>query len=85
MKRDAKDLMYWHEAVTELTNIINRITIEIQKEPCMLFSVQKDGEDIKLFNNNVAAYNRGAMKLREALLKELVPAEEPGAEGSTDG
>jgi hypothetical protein len=85
MKHNAKDLMYWHEAVTELTAIIDRITIEIQKEPCMLFSVQKDGEDIKLFNNNVAAYNRGAMKLREALMKELVPAEESEVEGSADG
>ena len=71
--RKAKDLLYWEEAVESLMAIIDRITIEIQKEPCMLFSSQKGAEDIMLFNSNVAAYNQGATKLREALLKELEP------------
>jgi hypothetical protein len=74
--RNARDLLYWEESVEELMSIIDRVTIEIQKEPCMMFSAQKDAEDIKLFNNNIAAYNRGAMKMREALLKELTLKEE---------
>ena len=74
--RKAKDLLYWEEAVDSLMEIIDRTVIEIQKEPCMLFSAQKDAEDIKLFNNNVATYNRGAMKMREALLKALAPIPE---------
>ena len=78
--RNARDLLYWEESVEELMSIIDRVTIEIQKEPCMMFSAQKDAEDIKLFNNNIAAYNRGAMKLREALLKELAPKEEEADE-----
>ena len=71
--RKAKDLLYWEEAVESRMAIIDQITIEIQKEPCMLFSSQKGAEDIMLFNSNVAAYNQGATKLREALLKELEP------------
>ena len=78
--RNARDLLYWEESVEELMSIIDRVVIEIQKEPCMMFSAQKDAEDIKLFNNNIAAYNRGAMKLREALLKELAPKEEEADE-----
>ena len=74
--RKAKDLLYWKDAVEEVTGIVDRTAIEIQKEPCMMFSTQKDVEDIKLFNNNVAAYNRGAMKMREALLKALAPVPE---------
>ena len=36
--RKAKDLLYWEEAVESLMAIIDRTAIEIQKEPCMLFS-----------------------------------------------
>lgn len=71
--KKAKDLLYWEEAVEVLTGIIDRTAIEIQKEPCMLFSTMKDAEAIKLFNNNVASYNRGVMRMREALLKALAP------------
>lgn len=74
--RKAKDLLYWEEAVESLMAIIDRTAIEIQKEPCMMFSAQKDAEDIKLFNNNIATYNRGAMKMREALMKALAPVPE---------
>ena len=74
--RNAKDLLYWEEAVEVMTGIIDRTAIEIQKEPCLMFSTQKNAEDIKLFNNNIAAYNRGAMKMREALLKALAPVPE---------
>ncbi len=74
--KKAKDLLYWEEAVEVLTGIIDRTAIEIQKEPCMLFSTMKDAEAIKLFNNNVASYNRGAMRMREALLKALAPDQE---------
>ena len=72
--RNARDLLYWEESVHELMIIVDRVTIKAQIEPRLV--VSSSGDDYKQFNNNVAFYNRGIMKMREALLKELTLKEE---------
>ena len=72
--RNARDLLYWEESVHELMIIVDRVTIKAQIEPRLV--VSSSGDDYMQFNNNVAFYNRGIMKMREALLKELTLKEE---------
>lgn len=72
--RNARDLLYWEESVHELMIIVDRVTINAQIEPRLI--VSSSGDDYMQFNNNVAFYNRGIMKMREALLKELTLKEE---------
>lgn len=76
--RNARDLLYWEESVQELMIIVDRVALKAQLEPRLVVSSSDD--DYMQFNNNVAFYNRGIMKMREALLKELAPKEEEADE-----
>lgn len=55
----------------DLAPIIDKVALDIQKEPNMMMMSNVDESLILLQNASTAAYNRGILKMREALLKEL--------------
>ena len=64
----------------DLLQIIDKIALDNQREPNMLM-IGKGDEQVNLLQNaSVAAYNRGILKMREALIKELA-SEEDDADG----
>jgi len=64
----------------DLLQMIDKCALDIQKEPNMLMLGKDDEQVILLQNASVAAYNRGILKMREALIKELA-SEEDDADG----
>ena len=65
----------------DLLQIIDKVALDNQREPNMLMMVGKGDEQVILLQNaSVAAYNRGILKMREALIKELA-SEEDDADG----
>ena len=64
----------------DLLQMIDKVALDNQKEPNMLMIGKGDEQVILLQNASVAAYNRGILKMREALIKELA-SEEDDADG----
>ena len=65
----------------DLLQIIDKVALDNQREPNMMMLVGNGDEQIVLLQNaSVAAYNRGILKMREALIKELA-SEEDDADG----
>lgn len=60
----------------DLQTMIDRVALDNQKEPNMLMMGRDETQLYLLQNASTAAYNRGIMKMREALLKELAGKEE---------
>ena len=71
---------YTNFFLKDLLQIIDKIALDNQREPNMLM-IGKGDEQVNLLQNaSVAAYNRGILKMREALIKELA-SEEDDADG----
>ena len=64
----------------DLLQIIDKVALDNQREPNMLMIGNGNEQIILLQNAIVAAYNRGILKMREALIKELA-SEEDDADG----
>lgn len=64
----------------DLLQTIDKCALNIQKEPNMLMLGKDDTQLYLLQNASTAAYNRGILKMREALIKELA-SEEDDADG----
>ena len=64
----------------DLLQTIDKCALDIQKEPNMLMLGKDETQLYLLQNASTAAYNRGILKMREALIKELA-SEEDDADG----
>lgn len=64
----------------DLLQVIDKVALDNQREPNMLMIGKGDEQIILLQNASVAAYNRGILRMREALIKELA-SEEDDADG----
>ena len=64
----------------DLLQIIDKVALDNQREPNMMMVCKGDEQIVLLQNASVAAYNRGILKMREALIKELA-SEEDDADG----
>ena len=64
----------------DLLQMIDKVALDNQREPNMMMVGKGDEQIILLQNASVAAYNRGILKMREALIKELA-SEEDDADG----
>ena len=64
----------------DLLQVIDKVALDNQREPNMMMVGKGDEQIILLQNASVAAYNRGILKMREALIKELA-SEEDDADG----
>ena len=78
--REPNDLLYWHECVKEIELLLDTVAIEAQKEPDMIRLIQKDADPqaYLLRNAMVAVYNRGILKMREALLDAIKGGDKNG-------
>ena len=78
--REPNDLLYWHECVKEIELLLDTVAIEAQKEPDMIRLIQKDADPqvYLLRNAMVAVYNRGILKMREALLDAIKGGDKDG-------
>ena len=71
---------YTNFFLNDLLQIIDKVALDNQREPNMMM-VGKGDERVNLLQNaSVAAYNRGILKMREALIKKLA-SEEDDADG----
>ena len=61
----------------DLLQMIDKVALDNQKEPNMLMIGKGDEQVILLQNASVAAYNRGILKMREALIKALMEEADP--------
>ena len=62
----------------DLLQIIDKVALDNQREPNMLMMIGKGDEQVILLQNaSVAAYNRGILKMREALIKALTEEADP--------
>ena len=61
----------------DLLQIIDKVALDNQREPNMLMIGKGDEQVILLQNASVAAYNRGVLKMREALIKALTEEADP--------
>lgn len=57
---------------------IDRVAIDCQRPPNMLFTKSGDEQMLLVQNASVAAFNLGVLRYREMLLKELVGDEDDG-------
>lgn len=80
--REPNDLLYWHECVKEIELLLDTVAIEAQKEPDMIRLIQKDADTqaYLLRNAMVAVYNRGILKMREALLDAIKGGDKDGTD-----
>ena len=60
----------------DLLLLIDSVALGAQKDPNTIITHQGDMQMLLFQNANVALYNRGVMKMREALLKALAPIPE---------
>lgn len=61
----------------DLLQIIDKVALDNQREPNILMIGKGDEQIILLQNASVAAYNRGVLKMREALIKALTEEADP--------
>ena len=71
---------YTNFFLKDLLQIIDKVALDNQREPNMMMVGKGDEQIVLLQNASVAAYNRGILKMREALIKELA-SEEDDADG----
>ena len=69
---------YTSSFLKDLLQVIDKVALDNQREPNMLMIGKGDEQIILLQNASVAAYNRGILKMREALIKELASEEDDG-------
>ena len=62
----------------DLLQVIDKVALDNQREPNMMMVGKGDEQIILLQNASVAAYNRGILKMREALINELASEEDDG-------
>ena len=72
--------VYTNFFLKDLLQIIDKVALDNQREPNMTMVGKGDEQIVLLQNASVAAYNRGILKMREALIKELA-SEEDDADG----
>ena len=60
-----------------LLQMIDKCALDIQKEPNMLMLGKDDTQLYLLQNASTAAYNRGILRMREALIKALTEEADP--------
>ena len=61
----------------DLLQTIDKCALDIQKEPNMLMIGKDDTQLYFLQNASTAAYNRGILMMREALIKALTEEADP--------
>lgn len=61
----------------DLLQTIDKCALDIQKEPNMLMLGKDDTQLYLLQNASTAAYNRGILRMREALIKALTEEADP--------
>ena len=61
----------------DLLKTIDKCALDIQKEPNMLMLGKDDTQLYLLQNASTAAYNRGILRMREALIKALTEEADP--------
>ena len=71
---------YTNFFLKDLLQIIDKVALDNQREPNMMMVGKGDEQIVLLQNASIAAYNRGILKMREALIKELA-SEEDDADG----
>lgn len=71
---------YTNFFLKDLLQIIDKVALDNQREPNMMMVGNGDEQIVLLQNASVAAYNRGILKMREVLIKELA-SEEDDADG----
>ena len=59
----------------DLLLLIDKVALNNQKEPNMMMMGRDETQLYLLQNASTAAYNRGILKMREALIKALNPEE----------
>lgn len=59
----------------DLLLLIDKVALNNQKEPNMMMMGRDETQLYLLQNASTAAYNRGIIKMREALIKALNPEE----------
>ena len=69
---------YTSSFLKDLLQVIDKVALDNQREPNMMMVGKGDEQIILLQNASVAAYNRGILKMREALIKELASEEDDG-------
>ena len=60
----------------DLLQIIDKIALDNQREPNMMLIGKDDPQLYLLRNASIAAYNRGILKMREALIEKLASEED---------
>lgn len=63
--------------LSELLLLIDSVALGAQKDPNMIITHQGDMQMLLFQNANVALYNRGVMKMREALVEALNKEADP--------
>ena len=61
----------------DLLLLIDSVALGAQKDPNMIITHQGDMQMLLFQNANVALYNRGVMKMREALVEALNKEDDP--------
>ena len=61
----------------DLLQTIDKCALDIQKEPNMMMLGKDDTQLYLLQNASTAAYNRGILRMREALIKALTEEADP--------
>lgn len=61
----------------DLLLLIDSVALGAQKEPNTIITHQGDMQMLLFQNANVALYNRGVMKMREALVEALNKEDDP--------
>lgn len=63
--------------LSELLPLIDSVALGAQKDPNTIITHQGDMQMLLFQNANVALYNRGVMKMREALVEALNKEADP--------
>ena len=68
---------YTNFFLKDLLQIIDKVALDNQREPNMMMVGKGDEQIVLLQNASIAAYNRGILKMREALIKALTEEADP--------
>lgn len=60
----------------DLVEVIDRVTLDIQKEPNYMMSAASDKQLVIVQNAMIASFNHGVQKMRKMLIKQLEEVEE---------
>ena len=76
--RSDYDSFYWKD----LLRTIDRVALESQKEPNMMFGHSDACQLYLIQNASTAAYNRGILRMREKLIEALEKGDDPDDGGA---